>query len=208
MRYPNLSLGDFRRQNVTDLMTKISQKLKTLDKKVEFGISPFGIYRTSSLQFAKHGKVGGWEKGSHNHYSCFQGYEGLFADVLLWMQKGLIDYVVPQVYFEFDNYVSSKEDGSELERVKYADLVSWWANIAEETNTKLYIGQAMYRYSNNGNWSNPEEIPNQLKYNTKYPNIKGTIFFTYRDFIKTNIPAQVTARDILKTMWTKPVKPN
>ncbi|MFA6889758.1 MAG: family 10 glycosylhydrolase [Bacilli bacterium] len=206
-RYPELSLADFRRQNVTDLMGLIAKQLKALPKTVEFGISPFGIYRTDLKQFEKNGKKGGWIGGSQNHYSCFQGYEGLYADVLLWMKNGWLDYVVPQVYFDFDNYVISKEDGSEVERVKYADLVDWWVSICQETNTKLYIGQGFYRYSDKGNWSNPEEIPNQLKYNSKFPSIAGTVFFTYRDFVKTTIPAQVEAQKTLKTMWTKDVRP-
>ncbi len=206
-RYPELSLADFRRQNVTDLMERIAKQLKALPKHVEFGISPFGIYRTNITQFEKNGKQGGWVGGSNNHYSCYQGYEGLFADVVLWMKNGWCDYVVPQVYFNFDNYVVSKEDGSEVERVKYADLVDWWTDICEKTNTKLYIGQGFYRYSDQGNWSNPEEVPNQLKYNSKFPFISGTIFFTYRDFVKMTIPAQVEARKILKTMWTHDVSP-
>lgn len=204
---PNLSLEDFRRQNVDKLMKMISDKLKTLDKKVEFGISPFGIYRTNKEQFTKNGKVGGWEKGSNNHYSCYQGYDGLFADVLLWMKEGWIDYVVPQVYFEFDNYQVSKEDGTITERVKYADLVDWWNNACKETNMKLFVGQGLYRYSKEGNWSNSEEIINQIKYNHTKDFVSGTVMFTYRDLVKTDIPALVEAREKLKAVWTKDVLP-
>ncbi|MDD3191865.1 MAG: family 10 glycosylhydrolase [Bacilli bacterium] len=203
---PDLSLADFRRENVSKLMKQISDKLKTLPKKVEFGISPFGIYRTNSVQFEKNGKVGGWEKGSNNHYSCYQGYEGLYADVLLWMQKGWIDYVVPQVYFELDQFVQ-KENEPLLERVKYADLVDWWTWACKETKMKLYIGQGLYRYSKEGNWSNPEEIINQLKYNETKDNIAGVVMFTYRNLVKEDIPALVEARKLLKEVWTKPVLP-
>ncbi len=204
---PELSLADFRRKNVDKLMKLISDKLKTLDKKVEFGISPFGIYRTNSVQFEKNGKVGGMKGGSNNHYSCYQGYDGLFADVYLWMREGWLDYVVPQVYFEFDNYIIDKETNEEIERVKYADLVDWWSDVCKETNVKLYIGQGMYRYSDKGNWSNSEEIINQVKYNHTKDNISGTVFFTFRDFMKTEIPALVEAREKLKKLWTKDVKP-
>lgn len=204
---PNLSLEDFRRDNVSKLMKMISDKLKTLDKKVEFGISPFGIYRTNSEQFTKNGKEGGWIHGSNNHYSCYQGYDGLFADVLLWMKEGWIDYVVPQVYFEFDNYIISKEDGSQIERVKYADLVDWWNWACKETNMKLYVGQGLYRYNNEGNWSNSEEIINQIKYNHTQDSVLGTIMFTYRDLVKTETSALVDAREKLKKVWTKDVKP-
>ena len=204
---PELSLADFRRKNVDKLMKMISDKLKTLDKKVEFGISPFGIYRTAKAQFDKNGKVGGWEKGSNNHYSCYQGYEGLYADVVLWMKEGWIDYVVPQVYFEFDNYIISKEDNSEIERVKYADLVDWWNWICKETKIKLYIGQGLYRYSDKGNWSNSEEIINQLKYNQTADEVKGTIMFTYRNLVDDKFASLTEAREKMKKTWTKDVKP-
>lgn len=204
---PELCLADFRRKNVDKLMKLISDKIKTLDKKVEFGISPFGIYRTAKTQFEKNGKVGGWELGSNNHYSCYQGYEGLYADVLLWMKEGWIDYVVPQVYFEFDNYIVSKEDGSEIERVKYADLVDWWNWACKETKVKLYVGQGLYRYSETGNWSNSEEIINQLKYNQTQDEVKGTVMFTYKNLVESKVPALVEARKKLKATWTKDVKP-
>ncbi len=204
---PELSLEDFRRNNVNKMIKMISDKLKTLDKHVEFGISPFGIYRTNEEQFKKNGRVGGWPNGSNNHFSCLQGYDGLYADIYLWMEKGWIDYVVPQVYFEFDNYIISKETNEEIERVKYADLVDWWVDACEKTKVKLYIGQGLYRYAQTGNWSNSEEIINQLRYNSTKNNIDGTIFFTYRDLVKTDVPALVEAREKLKRVWTKDVKP-
>ena len=204
---PELSLEDFRRENVNKLIKMISDKLKTLDKHVEFGISPFGIYRTNSKHFEEENKTGGWALGSNNHYSCYQGYDGLFADVFLWMKNKWIDYVVPQVYFEFDNYIVDKETSKEIERVKYADLVDWWVWACKETNMKLYIGQGLYRYSDKGNWSNSEEIINQLKYNATKDNISGSVFFTYRNLLNTEIAPLVEAREKLKTLWTKDVKP-
>lgn len=202
-----LSLDDWRRQNVSKLMEKISTKLKSLPKKVEFGISPFGIYRTKDIHFQKFNKKGGWEKGSNNHYSCFQGYDGLYADVLLWMEKGWIDYVVPQVYFEFDNYNVDKETNEIVERAKYADLVDWWNWACKQTQTKLYIGQGLYRYSDEGNWQNSEEIINQLKYNQTKDYVSGVVMFTYRNLVKETPTSLVEARKLLKHVWTKDVKP-
>lgn len=204
---PHLSLADFRRQNVDKLMKMISDKLKTLDKKVEFGISPFGVYRTNKKFFEEKGLEGGWERGSNNHYACYQGYEGLYADVYLWMKNKWIDYVVPQVYFEFDNYEVDEKIGEEVNRVNYADLVTWWSEISAETETKLYIGQGLYRYSDKGNWSNSEEIINQLKYNHTKDNVLGTIMFTFRNLVRNKPQALVEAREKLKQVWTKDVKP-
>jgi uncharacterized lipoprotein YddW (UPF0748 family) len=204
---PELSLEDFRRENVNKLIKMISDKLKTLDKHVEFGISPFGVYRTNTKHFAEANKEGGWDQGSNNHYSCYQGYDGLYADVYLWMKNNWIDYVVPQVYFEFDNFIVDKTTSEEVERVKYADLVDWWVWACKETNMKLYIGQGLYRYSDKGNWSNSEEIINQLKYNATKDNISGAVFFTYKNLVNSEVLPLVEAREKLKALWTKDVKP-
>lgn len=198
------NLNDFRRHNVNMLIKTIHEKLNTLDRKVEFGISPFGIYRTNSKHFSNESESS-WEKGSNNHHSCFTCYSGLYADVYLWMKEGWIDYVVPQNYFDMD-YWKTNQEGKLYEVVKYADLAKWWANICKETNTKLYMGQGLYRYSTEGNWSNPEEIINQLKYNQLYDNISGVSFFTYRDLVKEEPKSLVEARAKLKKIWTKNVR--
>ena len=91
------------------------------------------------------------------------------------MKKKWIDYVVPQNYFDFSN-TKIDEKGEETCRVRYADLAKWWSWAAKKTGTKLYMGQGFYRYSEEGDWSNPEEIINQLRFNQVFPNIKGTCF--------------------------------
>lgn len=198
-------LSDFRRGNVDKMIEMIHNKLNTLDKKVEFGISPFGIFRTNT-SFSE-GKTGEefWDKGSNNHASCLSCYKGLYADVYKWMEKGWIDYVTPQNYFDFDNTKLDKE-GKEICQVKYADIAVWWSNACKETNTKLYMGQAIYRYGSDANWKDVNEIPNQLKFNETLGNVKGTMFFTYSDFVKENNETLVKGRELLKELWTKDVK--
>ena len=199
-------LSDFRRNNVDKLIKMISQKLKKLEKKIEFGISPFGIYRTNAKFFEKDEvDEASWDKGSNNHKGCFSCYKGLYADVYLWMKKKWIDYVVPQNYFDFSN-TKIDEKGEETCRVRYADLAKWWSWAAKKTDTKLYMGQGFYRYSDEGDWSNPEEIINQLRFNQVFPNIKGTLFFTYKNFVEEKVPSAVKARELLKELWKKPAK--
>ena len=200
-------ISDFRRYNVDLMIELIHKKLSKLPRKVEFGISPFGIYRTNTKFFENDKKDDerAWEFGSDNASGCTTNYANLYADVYKWMQEGWIDYVVPQDYFDFENS-KIKEDGKVECLAKYADLVKWWSWAAKETNTKLYIGQALYRVGGEGLWNNPEEIPNQLKYNMLYDNVLGTVFFTYHDFTDTNREALIETRKILKTMWQKEVK--
>jgi len=182
---PEMSLDDFRRYNVNMMIKKIHDALATLDKKIEFGISPFAIYRTNSKWYKKAKKEGGWERGSNNMPGALQGYEApLYSDVYEWMKQGWIDYVTPQCYWGFENY-KELEDGTRVDVAKYADIVEWWAKLAKETGTKLYIGMALYRANDEGIWSNDMMIADQLKFNQKYSNIAGFTMFTYNSFVTT-----------------------
>ncbi len=103
---------------------------------------------------------------------------------------------------------STKLDDKNNEKclVRYADLADWWSWAAKKTNTKLYMGQAFYRYSKDGAWANPEEIPNQLKYNQNLDNVLGTIFFTYKDFHRDDCESIIKGKELLKKLWTKTPK--
>ena len=203
-------VSDFRRHNVDLMIELIHNKLSKLDHKVEFGISPFGIYRTLRANYSEEdlktlkGEEASWEKGSNNHKGCLTNYAGLYADIYKWMEKGWIDYVAPQDYFDMENS-KINDKGEEVCLVKYADLVDWWSWAAQVTKCKLYIGQAMYRMGGDNYWKNPMEIANQLRYNQNYDNVLGTIFFTYRDMVKTDNEVLTEGRNVLKTMWTKDV---
>lgn len=204
---PDLDLDDFRRYNVDMMIKKIHDALSTLPKHYDFGISPFAVFRTNSKWFKKEGKVGGWEKGSNNIASALQGYEApLYSDIYKWMQEGWIDYVTPQCYWAFDNF-KENEDGSRIDIVKYADIVKWWSERAKETNTKLYIGMALYRCRDEGIWSNPLIISDELKYNQLYKNILGFTMFTYSSFTtNSNKCFELMRENYLKTV-TRNSKP-
>lgn len=185
------SLDDFRRMNVDVMIKNIHDELKNLfsktGKKVEFGISPFAIYRTHSSIVE-----GGWERGSYNSKGALQCYLELYSDVYKWMKEKWIDYVVPQIYFPF-----------ERTDVTYHDLTRWWSNIAKETDTVLYIGTGLYQMGSNEFWQNPSEIVNQLAFNQNFENISGSIFFTYHDLIKGQNEIKDQALDKIKAIWTK-----
>lgn len=183
------SFDDFRRMNVDKMIKRIHDELKKSfsknGKKVLFGISPFAIYRTHSSIVE-----GGWDKGSYNAPGALQCYSALYSDVYKWMEEKWIDYVVPQVYFPF-----------ERKDVTYHDLTKWWSTRCEETGTTLYIGMGLYQMGSNEVWQNPKEIVNQLAFNQNFVNVKGTIFFTYRDLVKGQNDIKDQALDEIKKIW-------
>lgn len=188
------SFDDFRRANVDRMIKSIHDAMKNSlnkkGKKIEFGISPFAIYRTHiSIDPEK-----GWEKGSYHSKGALQCYHELYSDIYRWMKEGWIDYVVPQVYFPF-----------ERADVTYHDITLWWANITKETNTKLYTGNAIYQMGvqDKPEWSNPNEIKNQLMFNSNFENVKGSIFFTFKDFFEGENEIKNKALATIKELWNQ-----
>lgn len=112
--------GDWRRDNVNLLVEQLHRTIRGVKPWVKFGISPFGIYRN----------LGSDPEGSATN--GLQNYDDLYADILLWIDKGWVDYTVPQIYWEIGHRAAD-----------YETLVGWWAEHA--AGRPLYIGQDVMR---------------------------------------------------------------
>ncbi len=119
--------AEWRRDNVSRLIRDLKQTLNETKPWVRLGISPFGIYRNKKSDL----------KGSKT--SGLQCYDDLFADVLLWEKNGWVDYIVPQVYWNFGHSVAD-----------YKELTKWWSKHIKHHDTHLYIGQHIRRTMNAG----------------------------------------------------------
>ena len=205
-------IPDFRRSNVDKLIKAIHDKLQKVNKKVYFGISPFAIHRINSKFFNEeeikdpsninYDKA--WDEGMDCAPGCTTCYANLYADVIKWMEEGWIDYVVPQDYWDLDN-TTLGEDGVEKCVVRYADVAKWWNEMGLKYNKEIYIGHAIYRASDEGNWSNPDEIKNELLYNQTLEAVKGSIFFTYHNFTDEGNNALKAFRESIKDLWKNKV---
>ncbi len=158
----NLSLDEFRRQNVDEVIKGVHQAIKNYSSKLRFGVSPFGIWKNKAND----------SKGSNTDPACSQSYDNQYADSLKWVKEGYVDYVVPQIYWELGHRIAP-----------FADILDWWVDVCKDTNVDLYIGHGAYRYGNEGEFENPFEVINQIKYANQNPVVKGNIFFTYKTFI-------------------------
>ena len=160
-----LPLGDWRRQNTEKLVVRIRQVIdrenRRLNKKVRFGVSPFGIWANGS-QIRGGSPTGGK-----------QTYSDLYADTRKWVKKRYIDYIVPQIYWQFSH-----------EKAAYAGLTQWWCNTTKNSGVKLYIGLAPYRLGSPG-WGE-NELVNQIRFNRARAEISGSVFFSYRHVFGKN----------------------
>ncbi len=183
-RQPARGIENWRRDNVNTLIYQLRKTIdshnKTYKRKVQFGISPFGIWANKSTNPA-----GSLTAGSQSYYRQY-------ADTRRWVKQEWIDYIVPQLYWPFGRDVAP-----------YAALADWWAEQVRGTNVRLYIGLGAYQMGgSNEMWQNPDEIAAQLRYNSGRSNIHGAAIFSYKSVAR---PANDIMRrgvsDVLKKYW-------
>jgi uncharacterized lipoprotein YddW (UPF0748 family)/DNA-binding MarR family transcriptional regulator len=159
IRYGNgLSKGDWRRANVDSVIVRIGKVIKEEKPHCKFGISPFAIWRNLNKD----------PEGSDTHAGQTD-YDNLYADILLWLRNGWIDYVVPQVYFEFSH-----------PHAPYAVLVDWWAR--HTYGRQCYIGLAPFLAGTRPAWRDYTQLPRQIQVLRSYPSIQGAVFFSSKSF--------------------------
>lgn len=176
-----LGLEDWRRENVNALIGNLSNTIRSHNaryrKNILFGISPFGIWANRKTHPA-----GSLTKGS-------ESYTLQHADTRKWVRENWIDYIVPQLYWTFGHNAAA-----------YAALADWWASTARGSRTRLYIGHSPSRLGTSAEWSSPDEICNQFRYNSRHPEIRGSVLFSYRSiFTPSNRVMREGAEKIIRT---------
>ncbi|GCE26902.1 hypothetical protein KDA_23860 [Dictyobacter alpinus] len=151
--------GNWRRDNINRFVGELSQRIKQVKSSVEFGISPFGVWRNKAQD----------PTGSQTQAGV-TNYDDLYADTRHWIQQGWLDYIVPQIYWKIG-----------FKKADYETLVRWWAHEVDGSRVKLYIGQAAYRVDE---WHDPNQLQAQLRINQRYPQVRGSIFFSLKDLLR------------------------
>ena len=203
----NETLADFRRRSVNKLISSISKMIKMVNeeqgKTVEFGAKPAAVWTSKGR------KVDGRIEGANVYNYAYSSYFDIYADSLLWAEKGWVDWIAPQVYFNFKNT-----------EVPYADIVEWWANAITEANkklkeendyVKLYIAHGFYRLSS-GETSvkkitDSEEIMKQLLFNEKFDVIQGSAYYDYSTIASSSTVVKETIENMMK-LYNKKTIPN
>lgn len=141
------NIHDWRRYNVNQFIQELHDTISSVKPWVKFGVSPFGIYRN---------KKSDPQNGSETN--GLQNYDDLYADVLLWVNNGWIDYCVPQIYWEIGNKAAD-----------YATLIKWWDKYAAKR--PLYIGEDIERTAKFDQMAQKYALHNQMQH------VDGTVLW-------------------------------
>jgi uncharacterized lipoprotein YddW (UPF0748 family) len=161
VKYGNgLTRDEWRRSNVDSIIVMLGRVIKMEKPFCRFGISPFGVWRNKDKD----------PEGS-NTQAGQTNYDDLYADILLWLKSGWIDYVAPQLYWEFGHRAAP-----------YEVLLDWWSK--HSYGKHCYIGLGFYRAGSNPAWKDSTLIPRQIEALRKTANVQGMIFFSSKSFNK------------------------
>lgn len=143
----------WRRDNVNRFIEQLHHTIRTTKPWVKFGVSPFGIYHNA-------------QNGSHvpgSRTNGLQNYDDLYADILLWVQKGWVDYNVPQIYWEIGHRTAD-----------YDVLTKWWDTFAG--GRPLVIGQDIERTLKATDPKNPtqSQMVAKMQLQRQMPNVVGS----------------------------------
>jgi uncharacterized lipoprotein YddW (UPF0748 family) len=147
-------IGDWRRYNVNLFIEQLYKTVHETKPWVKVGISPFGIYRNK-----KSSPIGSNTNGTQN-------YDDLYADILLWVNNGWLDYNVPQIYWEIGNKAAD-----------YETLIRWWNQYASKR--PLIIGEDIERTVK---FADPldqrsHQLPAKMRLHQQLHGVKGTVLW-------------------------------
>lgn len=163
-----LSLEEWRKGNVSSLVSSVYNLVKSYNEKLLFGVSP-------SASFMKNEKI--------------------YADVNLWCKdEGFVDYVMPQVYYGFEN-----------ETMPFEKTVNDWLRLNKNENVELYFGLAVYKCgtvdenagSGKNEWKeNSDIISRQYNYLKLSDSFSGISLYSYSYCFGANVTTNAE-REIL-----------
>lgn len=157
------SKDDWRRNNISQFISMLNARMKHEKSFMKLGISPFGVWRNQSKD-----PMGSPTRGGQ---TC---YDDLYADVLLWAQKGWIDYILPQLYWEHNHRAAA-----------FDILLPWWEQ--HSYGKHVYYGLGIYRMAearSGGAWAGTHEILWQLRDIRRQAANSGFAFYSASIFDK------------------------
>lgn len=169
------SRQDWRRDNINQFIQRSHDAIRAVKPWVKFGVSPFGIWRNRTSD-----PMGSATNG-------LQSYSDIYADSRKWIQQTWVDYLTPQIYWSVG-----------FSAANYGVLLPWWNALGGSRH--IYSGMAAYKVNNGGtdeNWSQPAQIPSQIRLNRQQSQVRGQVFFSTTSVLRNPLGIRDSLRDDL-----------
>ena len=158
----SMTFGDWRRNNVNQMVADVYKMVQHQKPYVRFGISPAGAACTSAAVAAKHGidrcpVASDWQ------------YDGIFSDPVAWLEAGTIDYISPQLYWKTNHKTNP-----------FGPMTKWWSYVAKHFGRHHYASHSISFLNSSNTTSAWEEIGKQVQFSRDYTENEapGAVFYS------------------------------
>lgn len=165
-----LRRDDWRRQNINQFVRELYGRVKGMRRSAIVTISPFGI----------------WRPHHPSQIRGFDAYAKLYADSRLWLRRGWVDYLVPQLYWPIDRREQS-----------FPVLLRWWMR-QDWRGRGVVAGMSVSRVaSGRPNAIPAEEIARQIE-TARLAGARGFILFSARALMEDRGGVNAAIRGALR----------
>lgn len=158
----SMTFGDWRRNNVNQMVADVYNMVQQQKPYVRFGISPAGAACTSAAVAAKHGidrcpVASDWQ------------YDGIFSDPVAWLEAGTVDYISPQLYWKTNHKTNP-----------FGPMTKWWSYVAKHFGRHHYASHSISFLNSSNTTSDWEEIGKQVQFSRDYTENEapGAVFYS------------------------------
>lgn len=158
----SMTFGDWRRNNVNQMVADVYKMVQQQKPYVRFGISPAGAACTSAAVAAKHGidrcpVASDWQ------------YDGIFSDPVAWLEAGTIDFISPQLYWKTNHKTNP-----------FGPMTKWWSYVAKHFGRHHYASHSISFLNSSNTTSDWEEIGKQVQFSRDYTENEapGAVFYS------------------------------
>lgn len=158
----SMTFGDWRRNNVNQMVADVYKMVQQQKPYVRFGISPAGAACTSAAVAAKHGidrcpVASDWQ------------YDGIFSDPVAWLEAGTIDYISPQLYWKTNHKTNP-----------FGPMTKWWSYVAKHFGHHHYASHSISFLNSSNTTGDWEEIGKQVQFSRDYTENEapGAVFYS------------------------------
>ena len=192
------SIGNWRRNNVNQMINAVNSRIKSIKPYCSFGVSPAGIACTDSSLASAYG-VPRCTVGSDWQYN------GIYSDPVAWLKNRYLDFVSPQLYWGVSDYGSSYP----LDK-----LDPWWSTVANQFSRQYYASIADYisdvdmggdYKAGSGDY---DAIKKQIQYNRSLTKTGAPGIIHYRSLsFKASHDNLNLVNNLVSTVYQKPALP-
>ncbi|MBD5087229.1 MAG: family 10 glycosylhydrolase [Clostridiales bacterium] len=162
------SIVSWRRSNINNLIKKVYKGLKSVDKDVEFGVSPAG------------------------NISNLYASDRYYVDVKTWMKSSnYVDYICPQIYWSFTHsicpYTNTVKQWAALKKNNKVDLYIGLAAY------RAGISKTEARAIGDTGWTkSKQELKKQVVAGRKVSKVNGFVFYRYDNLFSGKLKQERT----------------